>query len=71
MAGSWETLFFTKDGKIGRLELTRPERLNAVAIGARMNSTRMVPRTSSTALTMVWLLVAYWCRRTTAESALR
>ncbi len=32
MTGSYETLTFTKDGNIGRLELTRPERLNAVAM---------------------------------------
>jgi enoyl-CoA hydratase/carnithine racemase len=32
MTGSYETLSYTKDGNIGRLELMRPERLNAVAM---------------------------------------
>lgn len=32
MTGTYETLSFVKDGNIGHLELTRPERLNAVAM---------------------------------------
>ena len=32
MTGSYETLSFTKDGNIGRLELNRTECLNAVAM---------------------------------------
>jgi len=32
MSGPYETLSYTKDGNIGRVELTRPERLNAVAM---------------------------------------
>ena len=32
MTGSYETLTYSKDGTIGRLELVRPERLNAVAM---------------------------------------
>ena len=36
MGGKYETLAFEKDGQLGRLELRRPERLNAVAMqGAR------------------------------------
>jgi len=36
MAGQYETLAFRKEGNLGRLELTRLERLNAVAMtGAR------------------------------------
>ena len=32
MAATYETLSYTKEGKLGRLELRRPERLNAVAM---------------------------------------